>query len=112
MSWFNPMAERQIAKARLLGQLQGLKGEGAPLPDRPGDAFTTAGDAIGFRIMAEAGVVPEEIRLKKQAIVQRAHLATLTDPEQRKAAMAALAQIEMRQAIAEEARARFLKGQG
>lgn len=109
MSWLNKLAERQIAKARASGQLQGLKGEGHPLPDRPGDAFISAGDAVGFRIMAEAGVLPPEIVLKKQADAQRAHLASLTDAAARKAAMAELAQIEMRQAIAQEARRAFLK---
>lgn len=110
MSWLSRLAERQIAKARLKGQLQGLAGEGKPLPERPGDAFISPGDAMGFRIMAEAGVLPEEIVLKKQAAAQRAHLADLTDEAERKAAMAKLAQIEMRQAIAEESRRRFLKG--
>lgn len=109
MSWLNRLAERQIAKARAKGELQGLKGEGEPLPDRPGDACISAGDAIGFRIMAEAGVLPEEITSKKQAAAQRAHLATLTDAAERKLAMAELARLEMRQAIAEEARRRFLK---
>ena len=109
MSWLNRIAERQIAKARAKGELQGLQGEGEPLPDRPGDAYISAGDAIGFRIMAEAGVLPEEITLKKQAAAQRAHLATLTDAAERKLAMAELARLEMRQAIAEEARRRFLK---
>lgn len=108
MSWLSRLAEGQIQKARLRGQLQGLEGEGRPLPDRPGDAFITPGDAIGFRIMAQAGVLPEEITLKKQAAAQRAHLATLTDPGARKAALADLARIEMRQAIAEEARRKFL----
>jgi hypothetical protein len=110
MSWLSRLAERQMQKARLKGELQGLKGEGQPLPDRPGDAFVSPGDAMGFRIMAEAGVLPEEITLKKAAAQQRAHLATLTDEDARKAAMAELARIEMRQAIAEEARRRFLKG--
>jgi cell division protein FtsB len=64
---------------------------------------------VGFRIMAEAGVLPEEITLKKQVAAQRAHLATLTDTAERKAAMADLAQLEMRQAIAEEARRKFLR---
>ena len=109
MSWLSRLAERQIQKARLKGQLQGLAGEGKPLSDRPGDAFVSAGDAVGFRIMAEAGVLPEEIILKKQAAAQRAHLATLTDEAERKAAMAELARLEMRQAIAEEARRAFLR---
>jgi hypothetical protein len=109
MSWLNKLAERQIAKVRAKGQLQGLKGEGEPLPDRTGDAFVSAGDAVGFRIMAEAGVLPEEITLKKQVAAQRAHLASLTDETARKAAMAELARLEMRQAIAEESRRKFLK---
>ena len=109
MSWLSRLAERQMQKARLKGQLQGLKGEGKPLPDRPGDAFVSPGDAVGFRIMAEAGVLPEEIILKKQAAAQRAHLATLTDEAERKAAMAELARLEMLQAIAEEARRMFLR---
>ena len=110
MTWLSRLAERQIQKARLKGQLQGLEGEGKPLPDRPGDAFISPGDAIGFRIMAEAGVLPEEIILKKAAAAQRAHLATLTDPGARRGAMTRLADLEMRQAIAEEARRTFLKG--
>ncbi len=109
MSWLNKLAERQIAKARAQGKLQHLEGEGKPLPDRPGDAFISAGDAVGFRIMAEAGVLPQEITLKKQAATQRAHLATLTDEAARKTAMAELARLEMQQAIAEEARRKFLK---
>lgn len=109
MSWLSRLAERQIQKARLKGQLQGLAGEGKPLPDRPGDAFVSPGDAVGFRIMAQAGVLPEEIALKKAVAAQRAHLATLTDAADRKAAMAELARLEMRQAIAEEARRKFLR---
>ena len=110
MSWFSKFAEQQITKARLKGQLQGLEGENKPLPERPGDAFISAGDAVGFRIMAEAGVLPEEITLKKQAAVLRAHLATVTDAAAPKAVMTQLAQIKMRQAIAEESRRAFLKG--
>jgi hypothetical protein len=109
MSWLSRLAERRMQAARLKGQLQSLPGEGRPLPDRPGDAFVSPGDAVGFRIMAEAGVLPEEIALKKQVAAQRAHLASLTDEGQRKAAMAELARLEMLQAIAEESRRRFLR---
>lgn len=109
MSWLNKLAERRILAARAKGEMQGLAGEGKPLPDRPGDAFVSAGDAVGFRIMAEAGVLPEEIVLKKQMLAQRETLSTLTDPSARKAAMAELARLEMRQAMAAEARRAFLK---
>jgi hypothetical protein len=110
MSWLSRLAERRMQAARLKGDLQGLKGEGEPLPERPGDAFISAGDAVGFRIMAEAGVLPPEIVLKKQVAAQAAHLATLTEPEARKAAMAELARLQMLQAMAEESRRQFLKG--
>ena len=54
-------------------------------------------------------MLPEEIILKKQVLAQRAHLATLTDLSARKAAMADLARLELRQAIAEESRRKFLR---
>ena len=110
MSWLSRLAERRMQAARLKGGLQGLAGEGKPLPGRPGDAFVSAGDAVGFRIMAEAGVLPEEIALKKQVLAQRDKLNQLTDAAERKAAMAELARLEMRQAMAEEARRAFFKG--
>ena len=109
MSWLSRLAERQIQKARLKGGLQGLEGEGKPLPDRPGDAFISAGDAAGFRIMAQAGVLPEEIALKKQVLAKLAELAALTDADARRKAMAELAELQMKQAMAEEARRRFLR---
>lgn len=61
MGWLARIAERQMLRARAHGQLSGLGGEGKPLPDRTGDAFVITGDAVGFRIMAGAGVRPEEI---------------------------------------------------
>jgi hypothetical protein len=107
--WLDRIAERRMLKARAEGKLSGLEGEGRPLPDRTADAFVDPGEAVGFRIMAEAGALPGEIALKKQAAAQRARLAALTDPQNRKVAMAELARIEMRQAMAEEARRRFLR---
>jgi hypothetical protein len=109
MSWRDRIVERQIRKAQAKGQLEGLKGEGEPLPERPGDAFISAADAAAFRIMAQAGVLPEEIVLKKQVAAQRAALALITDPAERKAGLARLAELEMRQSIAQEARRRFLR---
>ncbi|MCZ8133774.1 MAG: DUF1992 domain-containing protein [Rhodobacteraceae bacterium] len=109
MSWLSRLAERQMQKARLKGDLQGLAEEGKPLPDRPGDAFISPGEAMGFRIMAEAGVLPEEIVLKKEAARLRESLALEVDAVRRKAIQTELAQVEMRQAMAEEARRRFLR---
>ncbi|MFW2541467.1 DnaJ family domain-containing protein [Primorskyibacter sp. 2E107] len=108
MGWFTRLTERRILKTLLEGGLQGLAGEGKPLPNRPGDALVDAGDAAGFRIMAQAGVLPEEIDLKKQVTAQKAAMAGLSG-EARKAAMARLGELQMRQAIAEEARRKFMR---
>lgn len=108
MTWLTRLIERQIQKARLKGDLENLKGEGEPLPERPGDAFVEPGLAAGYRVMAEAGVVPEEITLKKQIAAQKARMAKVKEPKARKAEMAALADLEMRLAIAEEARRKFI----
>ncbi|ANT59244.1 DUF1992 domain-containing protein [Salipiger sp. CCB-MM3] len=109
MSWLSRLTERRILKSLAEGKLQGLEGEGRPLPDRSGEAHLDPGEAMGFRIMAEAGALPEEITLKKQVALQRQALAALTDPAERRAAMALLAELEMKQAMAEEARRRFLR---
>ena len=104
MSWLTRMVERQTAKARAEGKLSGLEGEGRPLPDRPGDAFVDPGVAAGFRIMAEAGALPEEIRLGKEIEAVREAYARAGNAEERARLMAALAELEMRRGIAEDAR--------
>lgn len=109
MSWIARLAERRILLAKAKGDFTGLEGEGKPLPDRTGDAFVSAGEAVAFRMMAEAGVLPEEISLQKAANAQRAILADLHDPKLRKDAMAKLADLEMRREMAIEARRRFMK---
>lgn len=108
-NWIQRIAERHMLKARAEGKLQGLDGEGKPLPDRTGDLFTDPGEAIGFRIMAEAGVLPEEITLKKQIAAAKEVYASAETDEARKAAMAEIARLEMRRGIAEESRRKFLK---
>lgn len=106
---FLNLVERQIQKARLQGQLEGLEGEGKPLPDRPGDAFADAGEAVGYRIMAQAGVLPAEIEIKKKIEAHRKHLSTLVEEPARKEAMAQLAELELRYNIAREARQKFMR---
>lgn len=109
MSWNNVMDERQILAALERGELQGLQGEGAPLPENPHMAFVSAADAAGIRIMAQAGAIPPEIGFKKQAATLRAHLATLTDPDAIRAAQRQLADLETQQALAEDARRAFFR---
>ena len=59
-------------------------------------------------MMAEAGVMPEEITLKKAIAAQKEQMRHVTDPDARKAEMAKLAELEMRYNIAREARKKFI----
>lgn len=105
---FEKLIERQIAKAKAEGQLDGLKGEGVPLPDHPEEAYVDAGTAAGHRIMAQAGVVPEEIELKKKLDAALAELTAATDGT-KKAAMTKVADLQMCLSIARDARRKFFK---
>lgn len=107
MSWWDRLIERRILKARAEGQLQNLPGEGQPLPDRPGDALVDPGLAAGYRIMAENGVLPEELQLQKRLAAAKSELRDVTDPAKRKVVMGRVADLEMRLNIAQEARRRF-----
>lgn len=100
------LTESQIRKAEAEGKLRNLEGEGKPLPNRPGER---GAEAVGLRIMAEAGVVPEEFGLKQELDAARArwHLAAGTD--ERRALMARIAELEMRYEMAREARRAFLR---
>lgn len=99
---FSDMAERQILKAQAEGQFDNLKGAGKPLNSDDGSA-----DAIGFRIMAEAGALPREIQLRKAVEEQTERLRKAVGAEARKQEMAKLAQLQLRLDIEVEARRRF-----
>ncbi|CAD0184926.1 hypothetical protein RUESEDTHA_01809 [Ruegeria sp. THAF57] len=103
------LIERQIKKAQAEGQLQGLEGEGRPLPDRSGEAQSDPATAAGYRIMAQAGVLPEEFKIKKDLDAARQDYTTLTDPQARKQAMARIADLEMRYNMARDARRAFTR---
>ncbi|WP_299740266.1 DnaJ family domain-containing protein [uncultured Roseobacter sp.] len=108
MRSFRSLIERQIAKAQASGALTGLKGEGAPLPDRPVETGDAASMSAGMRIMAEAGVVPEEFALKKEQDAAHKAYAACESEADRKTAMAKLADLELRYEIAREARRKFM----
>ncbi len=103
------LIERQIQKAQAEGQLEGLEGEGKPLPDRSTEAQTDPALAAGHRIMAQAGVLPEEFQIKKELDAARQDYATLTDPDHKQAAMARIADLEMRYNMARDARRSFMR---
>ena len=98
------IAEQRIRAAEAEGKLANLKGAGKPLPRRGGGDHA---DAVGYRMMAEAGALPEEMRLKKELAEARRGLAAARGEAAVKAASAVVADLEMRLAIQEEARRRF-----
>ena len=100
---FSDLAERQILKAQAEGRLDNLKGAGKPL-NIEGDG---SADAIGFRIMADAGVVPREIQLRKAVEEQSRILRETTGEEDRKQVMIKLNDLQLRLSIEQEARRRF-----
>lgn len=109
MDRLRQMIERQILKALAEGKLQGLEGEGKPLPDRSGEAFVDPAEAAGYRMMAEAGALPEEFRLKAELDAARKLYAERHDPEEKRQLMALIAELQMRHEIAREARRKFMR---
>lgn len=103
------LIERQIQKAQSEGKLEGLAGEGKPLPDRSGEAYLDAGEAVGYRMMAEAGALPEEFKLKNQLEDARKAWQAATDADEKKRLMAQIADLDLRYSIATEARKKFMK---
>ena len=82
------LTEQQIRKAEAEGKLSNLKGAGKPLPDRGGGDHA---DAVGYRMMAEAGALPEEMRLKKELADARQKLSLAEGEAAVKAASAKVA---------------------
>ncbi|BDW86537.1 DnaJ family domain-containing protein [Roseicyclus marinus] len=105
---FERLVERQIQKAFAEVKLSGLSGEGKPLPDRSGDAFNDMAQAVAFRIMAEAGALPEEFKIKKLLDAAKQRYVEAENEEAKYVAMALIAALQQRYNIAVEARRRFM----
>ncbi|MDP5365047.1 MAG: DUF1992 domain-containing protein [Paracoccaceae bacterium] len=106
---FDRLVEQQIRKAIAEGKLRGLEGEGKPLPDRTGEAYADMATAVAARIMAEAGVLPEEFKLKTLLEAARQSYREAEGEDARRVAMALIADLEQRYNIAVEARRRFMQ---
>lgn len=102
------LAERRMLAALAEGKLSHLEGEGKPLPDHPEEAYIDPLEAIGFRIMHEAGFVPQELELARLLNEAREAWAAAYDPEERKRLMARVAELEMRHNMARETRLNFM----
>ncbi|MBG6202673.1 hypothetical protein IWQ48_003820 [Labrenzia sp. EL_13] len=105
---FDRLVEQQIQKALAEGKLSGLEGEGKPLPDRSGEAFTDMATAVATRIMAEAGALPEEFNIKKLLEAAKQSYREAEGDDAKHVAMALIADLQQRYNIAVEARRRFM----
>lgn len=99
------MAEHQIKQAQARGELENLKGEGKPFVS--GETSNASVEGFGYKTMANAGVLPEEIVLKKEIATLLPTIDLIKDPVERKAQMQHLAELQMRLGIHEEARKKY-----
>ena len=60
-------------------------------------------------MMAEAGALPEEFRLKAELDAARKLYAERDDPEEKRQLMALIADLQIRHEIAREARRKFMR---
>lgn len=107
---YRELTEVQIRKAQAEGQFDDLPGAGQPLPAHPEEAMIDPMEAVGHRIMAEAGALPEEIALKKALDAAREDWRHAADAAEKKRLMARIAELQMKHEIAREARKTFLGG--
>lgn len=105
---YRELVERQILKAIAEGRLKGLEGEGKPLPDRTGAAYTDMATQVAVRIMAEAGALPEEFKLRKLLDAARLAWRAANTEEEKHMAMALIADLDLRYNVAVEARRKFM----
>ncbi|OIQ75999.1 hypothetical protein GALL_423230 [mine drainage metagenome] len=105
---FDRLVEQQIQKALAEGKLSGLEGEGKPLPDRSSEAFIDMATAVATRIMAEAGALPEEFKIKKVLEAAKQSYREAVSDDAKRVAMALIADLQQRYNIAVEARRRFM----
>lgn len=91
-------------------QLDGLEGQGKPLPNRSTEAVADRATAVAVRIMAEADAIPEEFKLKKLLHAAKRRYARTESDEGKHAALALIADLKTRYNIAVEARRKFMGG--
>lgn len=73
-------AERHIADAQLKGEFDNLPGKGEPLT-LDDDSFVPEELRVGFRLLKNAGCLPPEIELRKDAIALSDLLNNIRDDD-------------------------------
>ena len=109
MRGYQRIAERQIEEALEDGKLNGLPGEGKPLPLHITQPFLDPVEAAGYHMMAKSGALPEELRLRKALSTARAAFAASCDEDEKHRLMAEIADLELRHHLIREKRTRTLR---
>lgn len=82
MSWFASIADEKIREAIRNGEFENLPGAGKPLP--PEDDSTVPQELrTAYKILKNAGLLPEEMQLRKDMVTLGDLLAACQDEEER-----------------------------
>lgn len=82
MSIFARVAEQRIQEALQRGDLDDLPLKGQPLP-REDLSDVPEELRMGYKVLKNAGCLPEELQLKRELVTLRDLLAACADPEER-----------------------------
>ena len=96
------LINEKLQKAKEEGAFDNLPGQGRPI-----DHGHSPKDALLNRLMVEAKAKPPVVVLSAQITASTARLKILTDPDERKAEMTVLANLQTRLAIEKELYQRF-----
>jgi hypothetical protein len=83
------IVERRIAEAAGRGEFDDLPGAGRPL-ELEDDALVAPEIRVAYRILKNAGYIPEEVRLLRELRTAEQLLARAVDPQERSSASARL----------------------
>lgn len=102
---FHPLSsliDKALLAAEAAGEFDNLPGAGKPLT-----TMGQPGDAVLARILREANAKPPAVVLHQQIQESRHRLAGLADPDERRAEMTKLADLQTRLEIEKEAWRRY-----
>lgn len=82
MKWYDSIADERIREAQARGDFDRLPGAGKPLPPED-DAGVPDDLKAGFRLLKNAGVLPEEMQVRKEVVTLEDLLAACRDDTER-----------------------------
>lgn len=83
MNWVASIAEEKIQEAMLSGEFDDLPGKGKPLA--PDDLAGVPEELrLGFKLLKNAGMIPEEMMLRKEMVSLEELLAVCRDETERR----------------------------